>query len=751
MNRTISLAITILVLLVVNVLSQGPDELYVQIYEIIQAADNFNQSGDGKQALSKYLEAKSALEKFQQNFPQWNPNIIKYRLEFLADKIAGLEKYQQKTTPTPEQPQQPAKTALPQPTREIPKDIKDQIDFLQQQISQLKIERDQLQVKLKEALSVQPAAVDPGELTRANEKIRNLEKQVELLQIAVNQEREKSSKLIEPAAFNAVQKALAEATEKLELQTKELSLLSRQKEEVEKALKEEKAKSLSKSNKKEIEELQKQIDNLNKELKERDQLIASLKKEKDDLKLKYSSKVDNALISENENLKKQIEELKKAAAPEQAESIKKEISSTREELNVLKGKYEALKIEKELVDARLKNSNNQTGVDIDSRLKEMQNQLSALIKENAAKEAKIQGLIAEKEALEKSLKDRKQIKEDDESIKIIKNLENELAIANGKVNDLSKKLESITKEKSDLEKQLVALASDQKSTKGSRDKDIKRIKELEKENEELQKKLNAISKDYYSVQQKNQTIKLSELENQVVALKARLEAYEIKAIPHTPEEIELMTKTELVKVSPEGIKPRKVAELSPEASKILVDAQADIESGKLTQAESKLQEVLKYDSSHLSTLFRLASVQLEQNRLDEAERTINKALSVDPDDAGALFLLGVLNDQRGRLNESIEAFSRSVKSNPDNPDTQVYLGIVLSKKGLRPQAETAFRKALQIQPKNSRAHINLAVIYATQNPPFIELAKWHYQRAIDNGAERNPELEKKLYPSTENK
>jgi len=46
--------------------------------------------------------------------------------------------------------------------------------------------------------------------------------------------------------------------------------------------------------------------------------------------------------------------------------------------------------------------------------------------------------------------------------------------------------------------------------------------------------------------------------------------------------------------------------------------------------------------------------------------------------------------------------------------------------------------------------MNLAVIYATQNPPFIELAKWHYQKAIDNGAEKNPELEKKLNPSTAN-
>ncbi|HON08967.1 MAG TPA: hypothetical protein PLW02_12795, partial [Verrucomicrobiota bacterium] len=390
MNRIINLAITILVLFVVNVLSQEPDELYVQIYDIIQIAENFSKSGDSKMALKKYLEAKSALEQFQKNYPQWNPNVIKYRLDFVSDKIAGLEKIQPKPTPTQtvtQQPQQqPVKTTQPQPAREIPQDIKDQIDFLQQQISQLKIERDQLQVKLKEALSVQPAAVDPGELARANEKIRNLEKQVELLQLSINQEREKSS-------------------------------------------------------------------------------------------------------------------------------------------------------------------NNITNTDINSKLKAMESQIATLIKDNATKEAKIQSLIAEKEALELSLKN-KQPKADGENIQAVKNLEKELALANEKVIDLSKKLESITKEKAVLEKQVAALMSEQKS-KGSRDKDIKRIKELEKENEELQKKLNALSKDYYNVQQKNQTAKLTDLENQIVALKARLDAYEMKAIPHTPEEIALMTKTELVRVRPE--------------------------------------------------------------------------------------------------------------------------------------------------------------------------------------------------------
>ena len=38
----------------------------------------------------------------------------------------------------------------------------------------------------------------------------------------------------------------------------------------------------------------------------------------------------------------------------------------------------------------------------------------------------------------------------------------------------------------------------------------------------------------------------------------------------------------------------------------------------------------------------------------------------------------------------------------------------------------------------------LAFVYATQKPPFMELAEWHYQKAISGGVQRNFNLEKML-------
>ena len=86
--------------------------------------------------------------------------------------------------------------------------------------------------------------------------------------------------------------------------------------------------------------------------------------------------------------------------------------------------------------------------------------------------------------------------------------------------------------------------------------------------------------------------------------------------------------------------------------------------------------------------------------------------------------------------------SRAAKAIPQSAEIQNYLGVTLSQKGLRGPAETALRKAIQIDPKYSDAQNNLAVIYASQTPPLLELARWHYQKALDAGHPKNPELEK---------
>jgi Tfp pilus assembly protein PilF len=68
--------------------------------------------------------------------------------------------------------------------------------------------------------------------------------------------------------------------------------------------------------------------------------------------------------------------------------------------------------------------------------------------------------------------------------------------------------------------------------------------------------------------------------------------------------------------------------------------------------------------------------------------------------------------------------------------------VTLSHQGQSGPAETAFRKAIQVDPGYGNAHNNLAILYAGQTPPLVELARWHYQKALAAGQPRNAELEK---------
>jgi Flp pilus assembly protein TadD len=128
--------------------------------------------------------------------------------------------------------------------------------------------------------------------------------------------------------------------------------------------------------------------------------------------------------------------------------------------------------------------------------------------------------------------------------------------------------------------------------------------------------------------------------------------------------------------------------------------------------------------------------------LADAEKNVAKAVTSAPDDDYSLTILGQVKFRQEKYDESIEAFSRAAKLKPQSAEIQNYLGVVLGHKGMRDPAEQAFRRAIVLNPGYADAHYNLAVFYGTKDSSFVNLAKWHYQRAISAGHPKNPELEK---------
>ena len=156
------------------------DDKYIGIYGLIQQADNLATMGDPGEALAACDDAQRQLQQFQKEFPNWNPNIVSFRLDHLADKIAELKGHAAMVTSANKSVQAmtnaPSVAAPPTAMPQMPTEL----DNLRTQLQVAQAANDIWQAKLKEALSVQPAAVDPRELEQAQEKIRALMKQIDL-------------------------------------------------------------------------------------------------------------------------------------------------------------------------------------------------------------------------------------------------------------------------------------------------------------------------------------------------------------------------------------------------------------------------------------------------------------------------------------------------------------------------------------------------------------------------------------------
>ena len=153
---------------------------------------------------------------------------------------------------------------------------------------------------------------------------------------------------------------------------------------------------------------------------------------------------------------------------------------------------------------------------------------------------------------------------------------------------------------------------------------------------------------------------------------------------------------------------------------------------------------MRLDEKNVLIRAKLAAAQIGLNRLAEGEANLKRALVDDPKNAASLSLLGVVKVRQHKYDEALDLLSQSAQLDPQNADTFQYLGVTLAEKGSRKPAESALRRAIQLAPENGEAHHNLAIVYAAQQPPALELARWHYQKGLASGHPKDSRLEQIL-------
>jgi len=269
------------------------------------------------------------------------------------------------------------------------------------------------------------------------------------------------------------------------------------------------------------------------------------------------------------------------------------------------------------------------------------------------------------------------------------------------------------------------------------------IRALTDERNTLLAKLGEANKEIYGHKKQDVAARVDQLTEQVATLRARLAVDETQSVPYSDEELALFKQAAPALPGPEAQK-KSIKELPAGSAELVVQAQQDFAAHKFDNAAQDYLKILEHDQNNGIALANLATSELQQNKLDDAEKHIKLALAQAPNDGYNIGVLGYVQFQQGRYEDALDSLSRAAKLDPQDPQVLNYLAGCYNHKGLRQQAETALRKALQLDPGNAEAHNNLAVIYLSQNPPLVQLARWHYQKALDGGQPHNLELEKAL-------
>jgi len=343
--------------------AEGPDDQYIAIYNLIQEADKLNSGGRSSEALSNYLQAQTALQRFQRGYPDWNSRVVGFRLNYLADKIAALSaRAPVPAAPVPSavtSPGQPPSASPGQPVQPAaPSDWENQLSTLTDQVRQLQADKTVLEAKLKEALSVQPAAVDPRELARAEARINDLLKENDLLKVSLDQEKTRPVATPDTKVLDEARQAVDEANRKLAEQTRVANTLA-----PEKAALQSKLDGLvaSPANAAEIEAARKALDEANRKL-------AELAGDKESLQtrvaaLRVDAETAAALRTENQLLKKQVADLRAAPpAASRSEEEKRQLDQAQAQIAALQSDKEVLRLEKTALADRVKELSAATAV-----------------------------------------------------------------------------------------------------------------------------------------------------------------------------------------------------------------------------------------------------------------------------------------------------------------------------------------------------------------------------------------------------
>ena len=468
---------------------------------------------------------------------------------------------------------------------------------------------------------------------------------------------------------------------------------------------------------------------------------------------KHLAKLESDLVGfkqENNSLKASVDTATAQLKNAQADLAKAQAEATKATADMAKAQAKADEVALELSNAqdRIKAAEANAS---DKEIKRLQESLAERQTELEAASGELTTAKASVASLQEKLKsyDKGTAEKDLEAR--VASLEKQLNKSQGELQQTTTKLSDAATANSDLEKELKALE------KGSREKELtsyinsleKRLAKAERANVASgnnQPRSRRSFRDMFNFRgrKRAENAQVAELQNQVKTLRARLEILDAEKVPLTAEEQELLTDPQ-VTPAPENTLEARLASIPAGQVENFKAGEANLfRDHQYAEAEAKFMHVLKLDENNPLTLSNLAIAQMEQEKYEDAQASLDRALQQDPNDPYALKGIGMLSFRKKEYEAARDNLARAVQLIPGDAVTQHFLGSTLQRLGQAKAAETALRKAVQLEPGHAKSHFNLAVVYATQKPPFVALAKFHYNKALQAGHPKDDALDKRI-------
>ncbi|MEO6739854.1 MAG: tetratricopeptide repeat protein [Chthoniobacteraceae bacterium] len=180
------------------------------------------------------------------------------------------------------------------------------------------------------------------------------------------------------------------------------------------------------------------------------------------------------------------------------------------------------------------------------------------------------------------------------------------------------------------------------------------------------------------------------------------------------------------------------------AQQLYAMAVKDFSDGNLESARTGFQKVLAIAPENPPALINLALIAQRQKHDDEAEKFLRRVIQKDTENATAWLLLGIGAYERNDLDAAHAHLAQAVLHAPQDARAHQYLGSTFARRGWFSAGEDELRRALEIDPKSADVHFNLAAIYMERIPPATDLARRHYQRALELGAQPDEKLAERI-------